>query len=60
MSKRTWERGELEELSSKHNFILNSMLEQINDYSYEKINEIVIDDDNDKIFVNTEYKDQLL
>lgn len=60
MSKRTWERVELEKLSSKHNFILNSMLEQINDYSYEKINEIVIDDDNDKIYVNTEYKDQLL
>jgi hypothetical protein len=37
-----------------------SVLEQINDYSYNKIEDAVIEDDGDTINVMTEYKDKLL
>ena len=35
-------------------------LEQINDYSYSKIEDAVIEDDGDTIYVMTEYKDKLI
>ena len=38
----------------------DSELEQINDYSYNKIEYSVIEDDGDTINVMTEYKDKLL
>ena len=39
---------------------LGSLLEQINDYSCSKIDDIVVEEDGDKIYVTTEYKTQLI
>jgi hypothetical protein len=40
--------------------MIGSVLEQINDFSYTKIEDAVIEDDGDTIYVMTEYKDKLI
>ena len=42
------------------NVITGSILEQINDYAYDKVDDAVIEDDDDIIYVNIDYKDQLV
>jgi hypothetical protein len=60
ISKSVWERPELEKICLRYNQILGSILEQINDYAYDKVNDTVIDDDDDIVYVNTDYKDKLI
>ena len=60
ISKSVWERPELEKICLRYNQILVSILEQINDYAYDNVNDTVIDDDDDIVYVNTDYKDKLI
>ena len=60
LSKELWKREEVESLCKKHHLIIGSVLEQINDFSYTKIEDAVIEDDGDTIYVMTEYKDKLI
>lgn len=60
ISKSVWERPELEKICLRYNQILGSILEQINDYAYDKVDDTVIDDDDDIVYVNTDYKDKLI
>ena len=55
LTKEQWTRNELAEL-----VMLGNLLEQINDYAYSKINDIVVEEDGDDIYVTTEYKEQLI
>jgi hypothetical protein len=50
----------VEELCKKHNVMMGSILEQINDYAFEKIENSVIDDDGEFIYVSTDYKNKLI
>ena len=59
-TKGVWERHEVETLCKERNLMIGSILEQINDYSYSKIDDAVIEDDGETIYVTTEYKDQLI
>lgn len=40
--------------------MLGSVLEKLNDYAYEKVGDIVVEEDGDNIYVMTEYKEQLI
>ena len=40
--------------------MLGNILEQINDYSYSIVEDIVVEEDGDTIYVTTEYKEQLI
>jgi hypothetical protein len=60
LSKETWKRTDLSNLSKKRGLILGSLLEKINDYSYSKVDDAVIEDDGDTLYVNVEYKKELL
>ena len=60
LSKDTWKRTDLSNLSKKRGLILGSLLEKINDYSYSKVDDAVIEDDGDTLYVNVEYKKELL
>ena len=57
--KEVWTRSEMQELVGP-DIMIGSLLEQINDYSCSKINDIVVEEDGDKIYVTTEYKTQLI
>lgn len=57
--KEVWTRAEIAELAGP-DVMIGSLLEQINDYSCSKINDIVLEEDGDEIFVTTEYRDQLI
>ena len=60
LTKESWKRKEVEILCQKHHFMIGSVLEQINDFSYDKVEDAVIEDDGDTIYVMTEYKDKLI
>ena len=57
--KEVWTRSEMQELVGP-DIMIGSLLEQINDYSCSKIDDIVVEEDGDKIYVTTEYKTQLI
>lgn len=57
--KEVWTRSEMQELVGP-DIMIGSILEQINDYSCSKIDDIVVEEDGDKIYVTTEYKTQLI
>ena len=59
LTKEQWTRNELAELVGP-DVMLGNLLEQINDYAYSKINDIVVEEDGDDIYVTTEYKEQLI
>ena len=59
LERETWQRAEVQELFGA-NVMLGNMLEQINDYAYSKVNDIVVEEDGDTIYVTTEYKEQLI
>lgn len=59
LTKERWTRNELQELVGP-DVMLGNLLEQINDYAYSKINDIVVEEDGDIIYVTTEYKEQLI
>ena len=60
LSKELWKREEVESLCKEHHLMIGSVLEQINDFSYTKIEDAVIEDDGDTIYVMTEYKEKLI
>ena len=57
--KEVWTRGEIQELAGL-DIMIGSLLEQINDYSCSKIDDIVVEEDGDKIYVTTEYQTKLI
>ena len=59
LSKEQWTRNELEGLFGP-DVMIGNLLEQINDYAYSKINDIVVEEDGDIIYVTIEYKEQLI
>lgn len=59
LTKEQWTRDELAELVGP-GVMIGNLLEQINDYAYSKVNDIVVEEDGDIIYVTTEYKEQLI
>ena len=59
LTKEQWTRNELAELVGP-DVMLGNLLEQINDYAYSKIDDIVVEEEGDDIYVTTEYKEQLI
>lgn len=60
LTKESWKRNDVESLCQERHIMTGSVLEQINDYAYSKIEDAVIEDDGDTIYVMTEYKDKLI
>lgn len=60
LSKESWNRSDVEAICMEKNLMVGSLLEKLNDYSYSKINDNVIDDCGDIIYVTTVYKEQLI
>ena len=59
LSKGLWTRNEIEELLGP-SVMVGNVLEQINDYAYPIVNDIVVEEDGDNIYVTTDYKEQLI
>ena len=60
LTKSEWSKAEVDSICKELNVITGSILEQINDYAYDKVDDVVIEDEDDIIYVNTDYKDQLI
>lgn len=57
--KEVWTRSEIARLSGP-DVMIGNLLEKINDYACSRIDDIVLEEDGDKIYVTIEYKDQLI
>lgn len=60
LTQTNWSRPDVERICKENNVMIGSTLEAINDYSYHLINKIVIDEEDEKIYISTEYKEKLL
>ena len=59
LTKEQWTRNELKELVGP-DVMIGNLLEQINDYAYSIVNDVVVEEDGENIYVTTEYKEQLI
>lgn len=59
-TKEIWNKDDLDSICKSKGLILGAVLEEINDYSYSKIDNAVIEDNGDEIFVVLDYKNKLL
>ena len=59
LSKDKWDKPEFNELCSSRSLLPGFVIEVINDIAYEKVGDIVIDDDGDCLLINTEYGEML-
>ena len=59
LQREVWTREEVQQMCGP-NVMIGNLLEQINDYAYEKVEDVVVDEGDDKIYIMTEYKDQLI
>lgn len=57
--KPVWNRSEIQALCTSGTMVGN-LLEQINDYSYSKIEDVVVEEIENEIYVTIEYKEYLL
>ena len=58
-AKEEWTRAEIVEMAGP-NVMIGNLLEQINDYACSRIDDIVLEEDGDRIYVTLEYKDRLI
>ena len=60
LEKEVWEFAEVDEICKSKGLMTGYVLEKINDLSYEKVDDAVVDQDGDQVFVTTDYKEQLI
>ena len=59
LEKDIWQRDEVVDMLGA-GVMIGNLLEQINDYAYSIVDDIVVEEDGDTIYVTTEYKEQLI
>lgn len=60
LTKELWKRAEVENMCKERGLMLGAVLEQINDLAYEKVDDAVVEDDGENIYVTLDYKEQLI
>jgi hypothetical protein len=58
-AKEEWTRAEIAQMVGPE-VMIGNLLEQINDYACSRIDDIVLEEDGDRIYVTVEYKDRLI
>lgn len=59
-AKEKWSRAEFNHLCSSHSLLPGYTVERINDIAYERVGDALIDEDEDTLYINTDYKDLLI
>ena len=60
LSKEKWERDEIENKCQEMGLMLGAVLEQINDFAYDKVDDAVVEDDGEYLYVTLDYKEKLI
>lgn len=60
LEKEVWSRADFDNLCTVHSIMPGFALERINDITFEKIGDVLIDDAEDVLYVNIDYKESLL
>ena len=59
-TKEVWLYDDVETICKKRKLMIGSVLEQINDYALDKVDDIIVEEDGENIYIMTEYKDVLI
>lgn len=59
-AKEIWSKEEVENICKSKGLITGAILEEINDYSYSMVDDAVVEDNGDTIYVMLNYKEELL
>lgn len=60
LTKEIWNRADIEQECRKRGVMLGAVLEQINDFAYSRVDDAVVEDDGETLFVTLAYKEQLI
>lgn len=60
MTQDSWKRNEVDAMCKEKGLMLGFVLEEINNLSFEKVDDAVVEDDGETIYVTTAYKEQLI
>lgn len=60
LTRASWAKEEVGALCKERGLMTGFVLEEINNLSYEKVDDAVVEDDGDTVYVMTEYKDRLI
>lgn len=60
LEKEVWQLAEVDELCKAKGLMTGFVLEKINDLSYEKVDDAVIDQDGAQVYVTIDYKEKLI
>ena len=60
LTKEVWGCAEVENICKERGVMLGAVLEQINDFSYEKVGDAVVEDDGENIYFTLDYKERLI
>ena len=60
LSKEQWPRPEFDKLCADYSILPGYAIERINDMAFERVDDILIDDAGDVLYVNMDYKDKLV
>lgn len=60
LEKALWEKNEFYAICSSENILPGALMEKINEYSYDKCDDILVEEIEEGILVNVEYKDLLV
>ena len=60
LTKEIWNRADIEQECRKRGVMLGAVLEQINDFAYSRVDDAVVEDDGEKLYITLAYKEQLI
>lgn len=60
LTKEIWDRVDIEQECRERGVMLGAVLEQINDFAYSRVDDAVVEDDGEKLYITLAYKEQLI
>lgn len=60
LERPIWTRVDFDNLCASHSILPGFALEKINDFSFEKVDDVLIDDEGEMLYVNLDYKESLI
>ena len=55
-----WKKQEFYEICNSENVLPGALMEKINEYTYDKCDDILLEEGDEEVYVNVDYKDLLM
>ena len=60
LEKAIWKKQEFYEICNSENVLPGALMEKINEYTYDKCDDILLEEGDEEVYVNVDYKDLLM